>query len=107
MIQIDRRDFLKGSGAAAAMTVVSVDARAQAKPIVNMQLGWILSGNQMGEVCAKALGYYEQEGIEMRFQAGGPNIDGVAVVAAGRFEVGQEASRPSLMLAASQHRPRL
>src|SRR5882672_11418891 len=70
MIRIDRRDFLKGSGAAAAMSLVSVDARAQAKPVVNMQLGWLLSGNQIGEVCAKALGLYEQEGIEMRFQAG-------------------------------------
>ena len=48
-----------------------------------MQLGWLLSGNQIGEVCAKALGYYEQEGIEIEIQAGGPNIDGVAVVAAG------------------------
>ena len=94
MIQIDRRDFLKSSGAAAAMTVVSVDAQAQAKPVVNMQLGWLLSGNQIGEVCAKALGYYEQEGIELRFQAGGPNIDGVAVVAAGRFEVGPGVVEP-------------
>ena len=82
-----------------------MDAHSQAKPVVNMQLGWLLSGNQIGEVCAKALGYYQQEGIEMRFQAGGPNIDGVAVVAAGRFEVGQVSSSPSLMLAASQDIP--
>ena len=102
---IDRRGFLTSSGAAAAAAFLSVDAHSQAKPVVNMQLGWLLSGNQIGEVCAKALGYYEQEGIEMRFQAGGPNIDGVAVVAAGRFEVGQVSSSPSLMLAASQDIP--
>jgi NitT/TauT family transport system substrate-binding protein len=82
-----------------------VDAHSQGKAVVNMQLGWLLSGNQIGEVCAKQLGYYEQEGLEMRFQAGGPNIDGVAVVAAGRFEVGQVSSSPSLMLAASQDIP--
>ena len=105
MAHLDRRDFLKASGAAAATAVLSVDAHSQAKPVVNMQLGWLLSGNQIGEVCAKSLGYYEQEGIEMRFQAGGPNIDGVAVVAAGRFEVGQVSSSPSLMLAASQDIP--
>src|SRR6266699_1448451 len=105
MMQMDRRDFLKTAGAAAAVTVISVDAGAQAKPVVNMQLGWLLSGNQIGEVCAKALGFYQQEGIEMRLQAGGPNIDGVAVVAAGRFEVGQVSSSPSLMLAASQDIP--
>src|SRR5690242_14559556 len=104
-MQTDRRGFLKVSGGAAAAGLISVDAHSQAKPVVNMQLGWILSGNQIGEVCAKALGYYDKEGIEMRFQAGGPNIDGVAVVAAGRFEVGQVSSSPSLMLAASQDIP--
>src|SRR3954454_12440353 len=105
MTHLDRRTLLKASGAAAAAPFLAVDARAQAKPVVNMQLGWLLSGNQIGEVCAKALGYYDQEGIEMRFQAGGPNIDGVAVVAAGRYEVGQVSSSPSLMLAASQDIP--
>src|SRR6478736_2650247 len=102
---IDRRGFLKSAGAAAATSLISVDANAQGKPVVNMQLGWLLSGNQIGEVCAKQLGYYDQEGIELRFQAGGPNIDGVAVVAAGRYEVGQVSSSPSLMLAASQDIP--
>jgi NitT/TauT family transport system substrate-binding protein len=105
MTHLDRRSLLKASGAAAAASFVSVDAQSQTKPVVNMQLGWLLSGNQIGEVCAKQLGYYDQEGIDMRFQAGGPNIDGVAVVAAGRFEVGQVSSSPSLMLAASQDIP--
>ena len=102
---IDRRGFLKSAGAAAATGLISVDAHSQGKAVVNMQLGWLLSGNQIGEVCAKQLGYYEQEGLELKFQAGGPNIDGVAVVAAGRFEVGQVSSSPSLMLAASQDIP--
>jgi len=70
-----------------------------------MQLGWILGGNQIGEVCAKQLGYYDAEGIELAIQPGGPNIDGVAVVASGRYEVGQVSSSPSLMLAASQDIP--
>src|SRR5262245_64752978 len=102
---LDRRGFLTGSGAAAASGLISVDAHSQGKQVINLQLGWLLSGNQIGEVCAKQLGYYEQEGLELRFQAGGPNIDGVAVVAAGRFEVGQVSSSPSLMLAASQDIP--
>ena len=52
MFQINRRGFLKASGAAAATTLVCMDAHSQAKPVVNLQLGWLLSGNQMGEVCA-------------------------------------------------------
>jgi len=38
-------------------------------------------------------------------QPGGPSIDGVAIVASGRFEIGQVSSSPSLMLAASQKIP--
>ena len=38
-------------------------------------------------------------------QPGGPNNDGVAIVASGRYEVGQVSSSPSLMLAASQDLP--
>jgi NitT/TauT family transport system substrate-binding protein len=103
---MDRRTFLKATaGAAATAPFVSVSALGQGKPVVNLQLGWLLSGNQIGEVCAKAMGYYDAEGIELKFQAGGPSIDGVAVVAAGRFEVGQVSSSPSLMLAASQDIP--
>lgn len=112
---MDRRSFLKSAAGTLAGTAiastgmvgpfVSVDAVAQSKPVVNLQLGWLLSGNQIGEVCAKAMGFYEAEGIELKFQPGGPNIDGVAVVAAGRFETGQVSSSPSLMLAASQDIP--
>src|SRR4051812_26591864 len=106
MAQISRRQILQAMAATAgAGPLVAIEAGAQGRPVVNLQLGWLLSGNQIGEVCAKAMGFYEQEGIELKFQAGGPNIDGVAVVAAGRFEIGQVASRPPLMLPASQDIP--
>src|SRR6185436_10310297 len=36
---------------------------------------------------------------------GGPSIDGVAIVASGRHDIGQVSSSPSLMLAASQKIP--
>jgi NitT/TauT family transport system substrate-binding protein len=106
MAQISRRQILQAMGAAAGVgPLVAIEAGAQGRPVVNLQLGWLLSGNQIGEVCAKAMGFYEQEGIDLKFQAGGPNIDGVAVVAAGSFETGQVSSSPSLMLAASQDIP--
>jgi NitT/TauT family transport system substrate-binding protein len=106
---IDRRDVLKlGTAAAAGFaggSFLSLGANAEAKTTINLQLGWLSSGNQIGEVCAKAMGYYDAEGVDLKIQAGGPNIDGVAVVAAGRFEMGQVSSSPSLMLAASQDIP--
>ncbi len=105
---IDRRGVLKIGASAAAMgtgAFVGVGANAQGKPMVNLQLGWLLSGNQIGEACAKQLGYYDQEGIGLAFQPGGPSIDGVAIVASGKFEGGQVSSSPSLMLAVSQDLP--
>jgi len=105
---MQRRDVLKlaaGGLALGTHTFLSVGADAQGKPLINLQLGWLLSGNQLGEACAKQLGYYDQEGIALAFQPGGPNIDGVAIVASGKFESGQVSSSPSLMLAVSQEIP--
>ncbi|MEH2473557.1 NitT/TauT family transport system substrate-binding protein [Nitrobacteraceae bacterium AZCC 2161] len=109
MTSFNRRDVIKGALTAATAAgigpILSVESFSQTKSVLNLQLGWLSSGNQLGEVCAKALGYYEAEGIDLKLQPGGPNIDGVAVVAAGRFEAGQVSSSPSLMLAASQDIP--
>jgi NitT/TauT family transport system substrate-binding protein len=105
--ELRRRDALKlGAAGLAGGAFLSVeDGRAQSAATVNLQLGWLLSGNQLGEVVAKHMGFYQAEGLALQFQPGGPNIDGLAVVAAGRFEVGQISSSPSLMLAASQDIP--
>ncbi|HXE47670.1 MAG TPA: ABC transporter substrate-binding protein, partial [Ramlibacter sp.] len=104
-----RRSLLRASVAAGGLAAIgpflSVEAFGQGKAKVNMQLGWISGGNQTGEVVAKRLGYYDQEGIDFAIQPGGPNIDGVAIVAAGRYEVGQVSSSPSNMLAVSQDLP--
>lgn len=109
MSSFNRRDVIKGALTAATALglgpILSVESFSQTKSVLNLQLGWLSSGNQLGEVCAKALGYYEAEGIELKLQPGGPNIDGVAVVAAGRYEAGQVSSSPSLMLAVSQDIP--
>jgi NitT/TauT family transport system substrate-binding protein len=104
-----RRRVLQSSfvagGLAATGALLSVRALAADRTTVNMQLGWVPGGNQVGEVVAKRLGYYEQEGIDFRIQPGGPNIDGVAIVASGRGEAGQISSSPSIMLAVSEGLP--
>lgn len=70
-----------------------------------MQLGWLPGGNQLGEVVAKQLGFLEAEGIHLEIHPGGPHIDGVGIVASGRYQLGQVSSSPSLMLAVSQAIP--
>ena len=88
-------------GAAATSSFISVRSLAADAAEVNMQLGWLASNGILGEVCAKRLGYYAEEGIELNVTPGGPGVDGVASVAAGRAGVGQLSSSPSLMLARS------
>lgn len=104
-----RRSLLRGGAAlavgAALSPITSRHSRAASLQTINMQLGWITGGNQIGEVVAKRLGYFEQENINFAIQPGGPNIDGVAIVASGRYEIGQLSSSPSLMLASSQGIP--
>ena len=105
-----RRSLLKaaaGLGGLGLGSLVTLDAKAQssAKTAINLQLGWLAGNNQIGEVVAKQLGYYAAEGLDVQIQPGGPNIDGVAIVASGRFECGQLSSSPSLMLAVSQDIP--
>ncbi len=108
-LHLTRRRLLGASAASAGLAgagaFLSMDAMAQNKVKVNMQLGWIAGGNQIGEVVAKQLGYYATEGIDFAIQPGGPSIDGVAIVASGRWEVGQVSSSPSNMLAVSQDLP--
>lgn len=106
---VERRRLLRMTLAAGSMaaagSLLSVRVFAGNKVTVNMQLGWIPGGNQVAEVTAKRLGFYEQEGIDFHLQPGGPNIDGVAIVASGRFDAGEISSSPSIMLAVSEGLP--
>jgi NitT/TauT family transport system substrate-binding protein len=70
-----------------------------------MQLGWLAGNNQLGEIVGAQLGYFADEGLELKIVPGGPSNDGVAGVASGRSAVGQVSSSPSLMLAVSQDLP--
>ena len=104
--RVSRRTVLGGAAAATLGSAIPRGVFAQAKTqTVNLQLGWLAGNNQLGEIAAKHLGYFEEEKINLAIQPGGPSIDGVAIVASGRFEVGQVSSSPSLMLAASQKIP--
>jgi len=103
---LNRRNFLTTSAAAVGTaavgsTLLSVEALASGEFEINMQLGWLASNGLTGEVVANKLGYYAKEGIKLNVTPGGPGVDGVASVAAGRAQMGQLSSSPSLMLARS------
>ncbi|MCY3675432.1 MAG: ABC transporter substrate-binding protein [Paracoccaceae bacterium] len=102
---IDRRSLLKNGlafgGLATVSSFITVSSAGASGAKVNMQLGWLASNGILGEVVAKRMGFYSEEGIELDVTPGGPGVDGVASVAAGRAGVGQLSSSPSLMLARS------
>jgi NitT/TauT family transport system substrate-binding protein len=104
-LELNRRRLLRAGVAlgavGAASSLIGVTGRAGDMAKVDMQLGWLASNGLLGEVVAKRKGFYEEEGIELTVTPGGPNVDGVASVAAGRSQVGQLSSSPSLMLARS------
>lgn len=86
-------------------STTAVPTTAPALTKVTMQLGWIASNNQLGEIVAMQKGFYADEGIELQIVPGGPNIDGVAIVASGKADIGQLSSSPSLMLAVAHNIP--
>lgn len=101
-----RRQFLQGAaaigGIAATQSLIGVTrASAQAPAKVTMQLGWLASNGILGEVVAMKKGFYKDAGVELEITPGGPNVDGVGGVAAGRSTLGQTSSSPSVMLARS------
>src|SRR5260370_15231384 len=100
---VTRRQTLQFAVAAAAGGFVGIEADAQGRAVINPQLGWLLSGNQLGEPCAKQLGDYEQEGIDLRFQPWGPATAMVAVGASSRYDIRPASSCASLMGSASRH----
>jgi NitT/TauT family transport system substrate-binding protein len=103
--RLPRRRLLGAAGAAMTGAMIGVPRLGHAATTVTLQIGWIASGNQLGEIVAKQLGYFGDAGLALEILPGGPNNDGVAIVASGRAGVGQLSSSPSLMLAASQDIP--
>ena len=109
-VEIPRRSLLRNSllgmgslllgGGYLALRHISNDSASMV-----LQVGWLPGVQQIGEIVAKRLGFYLQEGIEFRISGGGPSIDGVSVVASGSAQAGQISSSPSIMLAVSQNLP--
>ncbi|WP_313760435.1 ABC transporter substrate-binding protein [Rhizobium sp.] len=105
-LMMDRRRFLSNSalvgGLAAAQTFIGVRAgHASDEAAVRMQLGWLASNGVIGEVAAMKKGFFKEQGVTLTIVPGGPNVDGVAGVAAGQSTIGQLSSSPSIMLARS------
>lgn len=117
--QYSRRNVLTGAGlsigalalGSSLLTACSEPGRGSNAPSgggdtpLAMQLGWLVNAGQFGEAIALSKGWYNDAGIGFSINPGGPNIDGIALVAAGESQLGQISSSPSHMLARSKGIP--
>lgn len=94
---MQRRDFMRASGALALSGTIGVPAAyAQAKT-VRLALSWINNVEYAGVWIAQENGYFKQEGLEVQTIPGGPNAPPPLVtVAAGKADIGYGTWLPYL-----------
>jgi NitT/TauT family transport system substrate-binding protein len=76
-----------GSGGSAAPSV-GVGGPGGTLTPVKFQLQWVAQSQFAGYYAAKDQGYYRDEGLDVSFLLGGPNINNVQVVATGGADIG-------------------
>lgn len=109
-LQCARRRTLLGRSLLAAVCVcpalssVASGAAARASPL-SLQLSTPTGIAQAGEVVARHLGYYLEEGVDLTIRPGGLMNDGLVSVASGRADFGQMSSSPTLLAAIAQGLP--
>lgn len=108
--QITRRTLIHagatGLAALAMPTIIASRGFAQTgTQKISLQLPYMISNNVIGHIVAEELGFFEEEGIEVEMTPGGPSLDGLAIVASGRADIGIISSSPALMMAVSQNIP--
>jgi two-component system sensor histidine kinase/response regulator len=79
--------FLSRHLLAAAITLLLASA-AQALDVVTLQLKWLHQFQFAGYYAALEKGFYRDAGLEVEIREGGPNVDAVEDVVAGRADFG-------------------
>ena len=90
MNSLTRRSFIAGVGAlGAGLVSINRPARADESIDLTVQFDWLMSNGQIGEVVALKRGYFEEEGLNVTFNPGGPNAQTVSPILSGRAAIGQ------------------
>jgi NitT/TauT family transport system substrate-binding protein len=93
-----RREVLLGAGALAAASASGTrPVRAAALKPASLRLKWLPQAQFTGYFVAKSKGYYEQEGIALTINAGGPNIIAENMVGSGVDTFGHGGGMASLL----------
>ncbi|MFS7877459.1 MULTISPECIES: ABC transporter substrate-binding protein [Streptomyces violaceusniger group] len=108
--KVSRRRFLAVGGGLAVGGFVTAcgggpGGAGGAGGTAKYQIAWTGDNGVLGEVVADAKGWYKEAGVNLTFQPGGPNVNGVTLVSGGAAAFGQNASSPAVMMARSQGQP--
>ena len=85
---MNRRHFLQSASAALFAPAIASPAAAAAAAEVSFQLSWIKSAQYGGYFSGIEHGIFKQNDVLPTFNSGGPNIDPVANVASGQYNLG-------------------
>ena len=92
----NRRHFLGLVGAATLLPSYAAHAQT-ARAKLRVKLNWIKNSQYAGEWLAADQGYFEKEGLDVTFDAGGPNTpQAVVAVAGGSSDIGYSGWFPFL-----------
>src|SRR5881392_3455422 len=87
--------------AAASSSVGATVSSSSKRDKVTLQLKWVTQAQFAGYYAAKARGYYDQAGLDVKIKVGGPDIIPEQAVAGGQAQFGLDWL-PSLMSARDQ-----
>ncbi len=103
---ISRRQLLQGAAGLAGLALAGWGSgSAQAATGVRFQLNWIRNVQFGGMWYALEKGFYRDEGLDVQFNAGGPGVDPISLVANQSALVGFNSNVISVILARSRGAP--
>lgn len=80
----------------AATAIAALPAAAQDLAPLTYQLNWLPQGEHCGFFQAEATGLYEAAGLDVALLPGGPDVNGVLLVAGGRVDLGMGSAFTTL-----------
>src|SRR4051812_45376958 len=104
VLSISRRRFLASS--AAALAAIPFTTRlAMAADALNFQASWINDAEFTGYFAAIDNGYYKDEGLEMNYASGGPDVIPESTLIAGKADLTLTTPDTTIQAIATQGAP--
>src|SRR5690606_30131834 len=102
---MNRRNLLMSAGGAAALFALGGRANAQGLTSASLRLKWTAQTQFAGYYVAQKKGYYQEEGLDLAINPGGPNIVAENMVASGTDMFGHGGGFESLISSREKQLP--